>query len=254
MESNREGEPSLKWWVLGILAVLVLNAFALFWGLGNWADRGTFGDMFGLANALFSGLAFAGVIYAIMLQKKELSLQRDELQLTREELRGQKKELERQNVNLERQSFRATFFEMVRLHHEIIQQLDGGHSTKGRVALEWCYRELIKKVKSVANSRDLVSVSSELFRGLPGVWGVYLQNFAAIVRLTADQPEEKTRFLFRDLLFSQVTNQEKVLLLYYLHCDEEDWGAAMTLKLYDGIDETLLSKAGDHDLLERRQP
>ena len=50
-------------------------------------ERGTFGDMFGAVNALFSGFAFLGVIYAILLQRTELSLQRDELALTREELK-----------------------------------------------------------------------------------------------------------------------------------------------------------------------
>lgn len=35
-------------------------------------DRGTIGDMFGAVNALFSGLAFVGVIYALLLQHEEL--------------------------------------------------------------------------------------------------------------------------------------------------------------------------------------
>lgn len=52
----------------------------------DWTQRGTFGDMFGAVNALFSGLAFAGIIYTITLQRQELSLQREELALTRNEL------------------------------------------------------------------------------------------------------------------------------------------------------------------------
>jgi hypothetical protein len=42
-------------------------------------DRGTFGDLFGSVNALFSGLALLGVIAAIMLQQKELNLSTKEL-------------------------------------------------------------------------------------------------------------------------------------------------------------------------------
>ena len=42
--------------------------------------------MFGAVNSLFSGLAFAGVIFTIYLQKTELSLQRKELELTRVQL------------------------------------------------------------------------------------------------------------------------------------------------------------------------
>ncbi|MCD9491387.1 hypothetical protein GLP30_11840 [Photobacterium phosphoreum] len=49
--------------------------------------RGTIGDMFGAVNALFSGFAFLGVIYAILLQRTELALQREELSLTRGELK-----------------------------------------------------------------------------------------------------------------------------------------------------------------------
>ena len=45
----------------------------------NPMGPGEFGDMFGAVNALFSGLAFAGVILAILLQRQELKLQREEL-------------------------------------------------------------------------------------------------------------------------------------------------------------------------------
>lgn len=50
-----------------------------------WEKRGQMGDSFGVLNTLFSGLAFAGIVFTIFLQKKELGLQRNELKLTREE-------------------------------------------------------------------------------------------------------------------------------------------------------------------------
>ena len=42
--------------------------------------------MFGGINALFTGLALAGAIYTILLQRHELELQREELRLTRKQL------------------------------------------------------------------------------------------------------------------------------------------------------------------------
>ena len=45
-----------------------------------------FGDSFAPIATLFSGFAFAGVIWAILLQRKELQLQRQDLELTRVEL------------------------------------------------------------------------------------------------------------------------------------------------------------------------
>ena len=75
------------------LAVAILVIFAICAGYGavaicfnqySWEVRGQFGDVFGALNAFFSGLAFAGVIYAIMLQREELALQREEMRLSRE--------------------------------------------------------------------------------------------------------------------------------------------------------------------------
>lgn len=69
-----------------IMAVQAAMGFVIYLGFDSWDERGTFGDMFGAVNALFSGLALAGVIYTILLQRHELALQRKELELTREEL------------------------------------------------------------------------------------------------------------------------------------------------------------------------
>jgi hypothetical protein len=71
--------------------VIVIIQAALGYGIylliPEWSMRGQFGDLFGAVNALFSGLAFAGLIYTALLQREELSLQRKELILTRDELR-----------------------------------------------------------------------------------------------------------------------------------------------------------------------
>ena len=63
------------------------SGYMVFSTFGTWGERGAVGDMFGSINALFSGFALCGVIYAIFLQRKELELQREELKLTREELK-----------------------------------------------------------------------------------------------------------------------------------------------------------------------
>lgn len=78
---------------IGILAVQAAFGFWIFHSFTDGADRGTFGDMFGAVNALFSGLALAGVIYAILLQRQELSLQRRDLFLQRQELELTRQEL-----------------------------------------------------------------------------------------------------------------------------------------------------------------
>jgi hypothetical protein len=48
-------------------------------------DQNEFGDSYGMLNSVFSGLAFAGVIVTVWMQKSELSDQREELKLQRRE-------------------------------------------------------------------------------------------------------------------------------------------------------------------------
>lgn len=76
--------------ILGSLFVILV--FVLFWNynylhLAKLEDRGSFGDSFGVVNTLFSGLAFAGIIAALFMQRRELKLQREDLELTRNELK-----------------------------------------------------------------------------------------------------------------------------------------------------------------------
>jgi hypothetical protein len=84
-------EKPLLFWGLLALVVIVWGGFWWFTALGirEPEQRGQFGDMFGAVNSLFSGLAFACLVYAIVLQRKELALQREELRLTRQELIAQ---------------------------------------------------------------------------------------------------------------------------------------------------------------------
>lgn len=69
-----------------------------------------FQDYFAAITALFSGLAFLGIVCAILLQREELSLQRKELELTRKELKRTAKAQEQSQDALSRQaaSLRAT--------------------------------------------------------------------------------------------------------------------------------------------------
>lgn len=82
-----------------------------------------FGDTAGWINGIFSAMAFAGVIYAIFMQRDELELQRQELADTREELKGQKEEFITQNETLKRQRFENTFFNMLQLQQQITDNI-----------------------------------------------------------------------------------------------------------------------------------
>ncbi|MEM7082233.1 MAG: hypothetical protein AAF465_05825 [Pseudomonadota bacterium] len=76
----------LLWILCGVIGLWLINLLCMLMIYGKPSSPGTVGDMFGAVNALFSGLAFAFVIYAIVLQQEDLKLQRRELELTRKEL------------------------------------------------------------------------------------------------------------------------------------------------------------------------
>jgi hypothetical protein len=100
-------------WViaLGVISIWSGMLLVTYWVFPTWSVRGQFGDVFGSVNALFSGLAFAGLIYAILLQRTELALQREELKLQREEMRGSREALVEQAV-LQKFQLKATVAEM----------------------------------------------------------------------------------------------------------------------------------------------
>ena len=73
------------------------------------AARGQFGDKFGAINALFAGCAFAGIIFTIFLQSREI--------------RQTKSMLEAQLQEANRQRFDGTFFQLLNLHNDITSKL-----------------------------------------------------------------------------------------------------------------------------------
>lgn len=128
--NNKDSEESKNdlWRTLLCAGLAVFAIWLLSWVLidlciSECNDRGTFGDKFGAVNALFSGLAFAGLIVTLLYQKEELKLQREELKETRNELNAQKLEFQEQNKTMKRQRFENTFFNMLSLQQEIVTKL-----------------------------------------------------------------------------------------------------------------------------------
>ena len=81
-------------------------------------ERGQFGDMFGAITALFTGLAFAGLIITILLQSQELKETRHEFK--------------QQNRTLIFQRFENTFFNLISVHHQIVDSIDYTYNKKNK--------------------------------------------------------------------------------------------------------------------------
>lgn len=216
----------VKWLVITIIGLWAGSIILIYLLMGNWSDRGTFGDAFGSINALFSGLAFGGVVLAIILQTKELEYQREELQQTREELRGQKEQLQAQNETLRIQSFENTFFQMVRLHHEIvngidIEEVNKGilHVTKGRDVFVDFYEQLKAQYSKCPTKDEFERINTAfvaLFAKHQSDMGHYFRNLYNIIKFIDNkgpaQFEEKC--VYTNLLRAQLSSHELLLLFY----------------------------------------
>ena len=86
MESEKSRKSIFLYLIIGVIVLWSLSAIFTIVFIDQWSDRGTFGDLFGAVNALFSGLAFAALIYTIILQRDEIKTNRQEIVLNRKEL------------------------------------------------------------------------------------------------------------------------------------------------------------------------
>ena len=90
--------------IVVFIAIFPIYFFIIRYFYPDMISRSQFGDLFGGLNTFFSGLAFGGVVYAIILQRKDLELQREELKLTREELKRTAEAQEKSEQALSKQA------------------------------------------------------------------------------------------------------------------------------------------------------
>lgn len=198
-------------------------------------NQGTFGDTFGAVNALFSGLAFAGLIATLLYQKEELKLQREELQQTREELKGQREEFEEQNKTLKRQRFENTFFNMLSLQQEITNNLllqckifqenvERDVTYKGREAFKGIYEDAVfeyEGIISIANTGLKYILKNNWLDGYTKIpatnrFDHYFRHLYRIFKYvdTTDLINDDERYEYACIVRSQLSDYELIMLFF----------------------------------------
>ncbi len=240
MSKTSDDTGKVRWWpwLLGVIVLWILAIIVLPLCFPNIVERGQFGDSFGVVNALFSGLALAGVIYAIILQKKELALQREELEKTREEIKGQKEQLEAQNQTLQKQNFESSFFQLLGLHNDIVNSMEIslGHTVyQGRQCFDYLlgvfrrnYRRAWKGFyaeweENPDEAKELMlkwinDEYEELFDNYQSQVGYYFRNLYNVVKFVdqeSDFPKDhKAKKPYTNLIRAQLSSDELGLLFY----------------------------------------
>jgi len=190
------------------------------------------GDKFTALTGLFTALAFAALIYATWLQRRELALQRQELSLTREELAGQRRQMESQNATLTAQRFENTFFQLLGVHQDIIGALrdhQSANPNSGQKAREWVGRECFVRwydnlstryelsdprlVSNVGTQERATDAYRLLYSDEEAQMGHYFRNLYHIVRFV-DESDIVDKQRYARFVRAQLSSRELILLFY----------------------------------------
>ncbi len=103
----QQGKSRLDHWAVSLLVLFVLIvAVVAIWvwlpeklapHLTSPQDRGVFGDSYGAVTSLFTGLGFAGLVFTILLQQREIKLQRDDFTAQLKEMQSTRGEVSKQS-------------------------------------------------------------------------------------------------------------------------------------------------------------
>ena len=230
MQNNKTEKLHFAYGSILIFAIVMAIWGACFWFVEKYVatkpDSLLVGDAFAALNTLFSGLAFAGLICAIFLQKSELSLQRNELELTRNELSGQREQLELQNKTLNIQTFENTFFQLLRSHNDIVSSIDlvtEKRITKGRDCMKVFFERykkerIAEKIYSSLAADPLAAIEKTYIAYYPkieGELGHYFRSLYNIVKfIHFAKIEEDSKRLYTNLIRAQLSKFELLLIFY----------------------------------------
>jgi hypothetical protein len=134
----------------------------------DFSQIGIVGDSFGAINALFSGLAFVGLIFTIYLQKNELRLQREELKLQRFELKENREQLRRSAESQEKTEYlikkqlrlgnrTAKIDALTTIINSYNNDIYGGHTKKIGGTLTQKRNEKLKTLDKMVNDINLIT-------------------------------------------------------------------------------------------------
>ena len=221
MDGDRKVKNSGNFTVLIVASclfiTLVIGLTLLF---GMYADhdvRGTFGDMFGFANALFTGLSFVGLIVTILLQRQDLKE-------TREEVINQ-------NITLTRQRFEIIFFNLVSNHHQIVSDLRSkDYTTKDgqKIYTYYVSREVFKQhigylLHNVADDIETFDFQySKFYKNNGYEYAHYLKNLYQILKYVDIEKFEKqehedfeVKRKYIDIIWQQLSDSEIAIIFYH---------------------------------------
>ena len=238
MSKTADDSEKVRWWpwLIGVIVVYI-GYWYIIW-ISGWfseLEKGKFGDTFGALNALFAGLAFAGVIYAILLQQRELKLQREELELQRKELEDTRAEIRGQKETLQKQNFESSFFQLLNLHSEIVNSIVIPRGNvfqrdyiefSGRGCFGYLLENLRNRLKeAIDKNRSKTEVFNDTYEDkffsiFQTHIGHYFQHLDNVIKFAQeheffDEKEFKEKKRYTNFIRAQLSSNELGILFYH---------------------------------------
>jgi len=205
--------------VIGILGFIV-HSNGLNWKLNLFGDYvgGVVASLWSLAGLFIIYVAFLGQRIQLIQQKLELRYNQFEVRATREELKAQKEQMIEQNKTLKQQRFENTFFQMLNLHHQIVNSIDIkriNKEYKGRDAFKHIYEnfKMHMENKKKDNFNLLIQVYLLYFNKHQSDLGHYFRNLYNIVKLVKNS-DVGDKHRYTNLIRAQLSSYEQLLLFY----------------------------------------
>lgn len=266
MEQKKDEEKSLNQVLITIIVIasalaLVVVSFYFYMFNGTFSesqtDWGVFGDYLGgVLNPTFSFLALIALLLTI-------SLQASELRLARKELKNSSDALNAQNETLILQNFENSFFQMLRLHNDIVNSIDfvrGGvnvpvMTTSGRDCFPVMCKRLKTKYTSGNNSTNESEIVEQAYESFYEQHQVELAHYFRylynIFKFIHKSQVTDKRF-YSNLLRAQISNHELVIIFYNCissHGRERFLPLAIQFALFNNLPVSLLLAESHKDWL-----
>lgn len=180
---------------------------------------GSFGDKFSAINSLFSGLAFAGVIATLWMQKEDLKIQQQEFE----------EQMKNQNI----QRFENTLFNMLSIQQAIVNELhftpkDGAEvtiETKGRSVFDFFYNTKITDsgdfgYNEIFGIKELIKVKKNVmaYVGVEdlSIFDSYFRHLYRIFKYIDKSPliDDSQKYDYTCIVRAQLSENELLMLFY----------------------------------------
>ena len=145
---------------------------------------------------------------------------------------SQQKQIDEGKVELKRQQFENIFFRLIETHHSILNSIDigiGENKKTGSDAFESLFKDLRDDIESfdIENSEQFIEDFKKFYKRNNKDLSHYFSNILNLLRITkeAEAIEILEKELYYDILLSQLSSSERILLTYYIfylkYTDEE---------------------------------